>query len=351
MKKIIFLLSVILMMTNSCNSSIDNQIKNENIDATVTQTFLPTENPFFSPELETKLYKNPSSFDIQVLAKIPAGSKIYPLGTYFDFVQVEYNNMIGYIPVKTIGRIPFDIPDIQKNSLLPTTQNLLNYVYDINTYFENNSLVIDRLESDEWGGNDIGPFPMVDGQTFKMKFTSIGQPGGFIFLSGKLPGEQFWENRHSLEITPSGQIMIWDGQKETPVFITEIPELQNQEFSVIPRDGNGSVISIVDSAGKEIVELDFNTLSDGSMSDGLFPDGVFYFQLLAGPKSKLMVEKFELQKPPDGKFQQPPVSLHTMADQQGIIFGSTVGYGPSIFNSKYQDTLKRNLMGQRLIFQ
>ena len=75
---------------------------------------------FILPE-EAVLYSGPGDVDFDPIATLPAGSEIFPLGTYVDFVEamavVNGSEVTGYLLKKALGALPSTIPILQSDQV------------------------------------------------------------------------------------------------------------------------------------------------------------------------------------------------------------------------------------------
>ncbi len=351
MKKIAYSLFVIVFLICSCNPT--NKTINESeftipISTDINPT--PTEQPKVTTIVDSFMFYNPTSKNYHELVEIPVGTKLTPLGKFGEFIKIEYLNSIGYVPSVKLSELTMKVPEISRAEIEPLKINLIDYVYEINSFKENGKLIIDNMDSDQYAGNDIGPFDISEPVSIDLQFSSEGQTQGVVILSGKLPGLHWWENRNSMLINGNGRIDFYNGQSENSYYSIELPQIAGQRIYIQAQDIFGKIILIKDDKGKIVATLDIPYLSGGLLKNGLFPDNVFFFQTVATPHSKLMVHKFDLLLIPDGIYQPETPTLRELADEKGKLLGTVVDYGPMIFNSKYQDLIKDNFNGATITF-
>ena len=81
----------------------------------------PTEQPHILLQQDTILYSGPGNVDFDPIAILKTGETIYPLGTYFDFVQVvaktNGSDVNGFISKNDLGNLPGSFPELSADSV------------------------------------------------------------------------------------------------------------------------------------------------------------------------------------------------------------------------------------------
>ena len=362
MKKLIFGFLCGIFLVNAC-ASPEPVFTTPNIkttDAASPTIAIPTDTPFPKitptprPSAIVKndifLFQGPGNVGYEILAKITAGEKVYPIGTFRDFVQIDYQSQIGYVAKTAIEQLPVNLSEVLESNVPFQTESLLGLIYDPQTTWNKGIATMDRTNSDQWWGYDIGSIPISKPFSVSIDMKQTGQYGA-IELTGRipLPGKQWWEDRHTLYVVAGGSIEIRDGQNENSIYRQKINGIQDQPFTVVFPDRQGKSVIFKSQSGRELAKIDLTSLQGMKFPNGLFPDGVFYFGALVAPSSSLTIRQLELLNLPDGNFQTQVISLGDLANSKNIIIGAQIGSW-STYNLQFQAKAKSEFNGATIDF-
>jgi endo-1,4-beta-xylanase len=331
MRKLSLITLLGIWLLNACTSPVPTPsavVSTAILTNTPIPTITPTPKPSAMVNKATSLYRGPGNIDYEVLADIAAGERVYPTGTFGDFVQVEYQAQIGFVVKTAFEQLPEHLNELLESNVPPQSENLLELMYDSETRWSDGYATIDRANNDQWWGYDIGTIPLTKPFTVEIDMTQKGQYGAIV-LSGRIPapGKQFWEGRHTLYIVADGSIEIRDGQSENSIYRQNIDGIRGQPFSVIFPDPHGKSVIFQSQSGKELANIDFTSLQGMILSNGLFPDGVLYFGALVAPSSSLTIKRLDLCHSPNGSFQEQQeyvMGLRDLANQKNILIGADI---------------------------
>ena len=315
-------------------------------------TITPTPRQSAIVKNSTTLYQGPGNINYEVLAEIPAGEIVYPTGTFGDFIQIEYQEQIGFILKTAFEQLPKQLGELLESNVPPQSENLLELIYDSETTWSDGYATIDLLNEDEWWGYDVGPMTITKPFIVEINMMQKGQYGAIV-LSGRIPapGKPWWEGRQTLYIRASGSIEIRDGQSENSIYRQNINGLQGQPFTVIFPDLHGKSMIFKSQSGKELANIDLSSLHEMNFSNGLFPDGLLYFGALVAPASSLTIKHLELFHAPNGYFQEQEqvMTLRDLANQTDIMIGTTMGW-QALYNTSHRNKIISEFNGATVGF-
>jgi endo-1,4-beta-xylanase len=295
-----------------------------------TSTATPTATP--APILiagPTYLFPGPDSFFARQATPLPAGTLVYPLGRYGDFVwgriQVGDATQEGFVPATAFESLP---------TLSPLSDmTWTNRTEDIQARFavsscalyapEGQEIVVDNSQNDWF--NDSVPYLLEPTGAFQLSFqiqTSDGQYGS-IKLADKpnrtdsaLP---WWQGIRRVDfVTENGRLYIHlrDGLAESSFHIIPLNRQDTHTLTVTFLDPQGKIFTVSDETGWSL-EVDVREL-DLYLPDGLFPEQTVYIGRVTSPHSVLHIRSFYLKNVPDGKFVSVEPTLRQLAEQGGI---------------------------------
>lgn len=302
-----------------------------------TVTPLPTATPRTSIKVaeSTFLFPSPDSGIAQGLP-LAAGTSVYPIGKYGDFVQVEANlanaTRTGFVPVAALVSIP-TLAYLDENSV-PWRDHAIELEahLTINPDVEFNSadsaIVVDNTKHDYY--NDFVPYLLKPFSAFRLTFqihTNDGQFGS-IKLANKPnitdPAIEWWRDIRRVDFsTYKGylQVDLRDGRTENSATTIRLGIPDTRTITIVFHDPQGKTFSVYDETGRQIRNVDVTKIGL-SFPDGLFPEKMVYIGRVVSPHSKLSIRSLLLESAPDGKFVKAEPTLRQLAEQAGISLGT-----------------------------
>ena len=328
---------------------------------TSTSTPLPTATPTPRPQTklleDTLLYIGPDNED-DVIAQLKAGSVVFPLATFGDFVKVEGADetgmQTGFIGKLTLDSLPVDLSELNMNEVPWRNVDVVSH-FTLNPggfylpYLQDNTLVLDNTIS-EYSSNLSFPLLMVSAFRLTFQMETIDQKLGYITFQDK-PNSMYgpyWQGVHRLDFNTRGGILdvgIADGRTENsrtgfPLVADGQTVLDSQTITITFLDPFGKVFVISDQNGQEILRTDVTQLSSLKLLNGLFPEGTVRigYGIVAGAIIRL--SSLSLQLAPSGIWNNTSAlsdqpTLRHLAEQQGITIGTDFSWWNFMVDPSY----------------
>lgn len=309
-----------------------------------TATPLPTDTPTptSTPRTPVKvlestfLFPSPDSATGQSIP-LGAGTLVYPMGKYGDFIWVEVNlagaTQTGFVPASALNGISA-LASLDENAVPWSnhTDDLeahLTINPDVSFSADENVITVDNSKHDYY--NDSVPYLLKPFSAFRLTFqihTSDGQFGS-IKLANKPnntdPKIEWWKDIRRVDFaTYKGnlQIDLRDGRTENSATTIRLNIPDTKTITVTFLDAQGKTFSITDASGQQIRQVDVTKVGGLNFPDGLFPEKKIYIGRVVPPGSKWSVRFLSLESAPDGKFVKAEPTLRRLAEQAGISLGT-----------------------------
>jgi len=307
---------------------------------TVTPTVIPP--PTATPRISSKIAEStflllsPDNSTNQGFPLI-AGTLVYPIAIYGDFVQVEATltngSQTGFVPISALVTVP-SLPSLDENSIpwSDRTSDLESHL-TINPYTsfdaDENVIIVDNSKHAFY--NDLVPYVLKPFSSFRITFqihTSDGQYGS-IKLANQAnhtnPQMEWWRGIQRIDFsTYMGylQVDIRDGRAEKSATTIQLNIPDTKTITITFFDAQGKTFSITDASGRQIRRIDVTKISGLNLPDGLFPEKKIYIGRVVSPGSTLSIRSLKLETVPDGKFVKTELTLRQLAEQAGISLGT-----------------------------
>jgi len=343
-----FILLVVLFL-NACAPAPTPTVT-PSIAPTPTLTPVPTSTPTPRPSVTLKedasLYSGPGNEGYDSVAQLKAGSVLYPLGAYIDFIKIETvvngKTQTGFVAKRFLNTSISQVAELNESQVPWLPLSILHNFVSGQTSFNNKEI---KVENNTDGYYDIGAQPtspiILDSPimlTVKMQVRNTTFGSVKLYGIPSFPEKKWWEGIRRMDVAiSSGSLVLGlrDGTTEGYKTSIKLPLNADQQISIIFKDAQGKTFTVLDQDQREVKVVDVTAISSLQMQNGLFPDKKMYLGASSSPKSTLTLNSISLQKPPIGKFTsnaEKKPRLRELADKNGI----TIGTEFSIWNMQKQ---------------
>ena len=325
--------------------TFDNQLRGEACPFAPTSTFrppTPTQETYLSyPKTttiaETEIYAGPGNLDYEVLATVSAGTEVYTLGVFGDFVKVQdpLDKLEGFVRKANLKEIAPDLMVLTSDE-------------------------VPWIEEDFIAKNCLGPFTSIDDSQIATINDYTPGPGGYQLQGAPIElGDQTQitihmesDNDRTVWIGMSDQpfrnygewylgyrtitifknyagfngysIEFRDGLKPDAITIPLI-KLGDVAFTLVFLDSTGKIVEIRDLSGNTLYHFSIPGISyEGtslSLPQGLFPDQKLYLSCASDGPTSISFSEHTMRRVPKGAWKESQVeipSLRILAQELGI---------------------------------
>jgi endo-1,4-beta-xylanase len=303
-----------------------------------TITPVPTQRPQAVLESDAVLYSGPGNDGYTETAQLKAGTVVYPLGTYVDFVKVEEetdgSSHIGFIAKSAISHLPVRMPELPANEVPGQHLNIFK-----NSPKTGNSSQDDALTISNDTGNvlDVLGSPITLNLGLKISFALRVNYSTYASIrftdkkdepqvtSGALRRIDFATNNGQM------QIDIRDGKSAASTKTIPLNMADSQVITITFADPHGKIFVIRDQSGQTIQTVDVTKLEGLDLPEGLFLSTTAYVGYKVSPGSTLRVGSLTVQQSPSGKWSDisstaNQLTLQQLGKEHGISIGSWIRF-------------------------
>jgi endo-1,4-beta-xylanase len=310
MKHLIPILSIFVLAISSCAPPA-TPVPSPTLAPTMTP--IPRTQAVLSQA--TTLYSGPGDVNYESLASLPAGTTVYPSGTYGDFVQaaalIAGNEVTGFIWKNAMENLPGDLPVLDR--LQVPWEPFFSPIcspgkYDVTT----GTVTFDSVSADE-------------GFYTNSEWWTVTAPIRIQINALKAKGNTWGDKSSNTEwsdfrIAGSTVVAIRSkadgGTYEVDIYksiggdvakAVVVPRNSSGPIQVLfdqPADNKriGTSFSVLDGTGKVLTTVDLTTLPEVSLPDGLFPDKQLYFGTDTSANSSLALTGLSIGSQPTGQW-------------------------------------------------
>lgn len=286
------------------------------------------------------------------MTSLKAGTQVYVLGTFKDFVQVELSNadssLTGFVAQTTIGSTSEDVAELDVRRFTWLPMDLATYFFDASISLRGQDLVLNNAGYNGYYDYQGPPFALDSGLRITVKIqTSDHQFGSLKFQDRpNVQSGDWWKGIRRLDLATDGfrlYLDVHDGTEEAGTVISlRIPDAQAVTLTF--PDPYGKFFTVSDQQGRQIQRVDVTSLSS-SLSQGLFPEKKVYIGCVASPHSQLTISSLSAEKAPSGEWSasspQGPTGLRRLSKQRGITMGTELSWW-SLRNPAYRNIMVKD---------
>lgn len=363
MKRTFAFVSLVTLILSACataqtaapKTAVPTNTPMPTASAPPAHTVTPTPTPRTPVRVAEPTFLFPAPDNASQGFPLPAGTLVYPIAKYGEFVQVEANladgSRTGWVPTTALITVP-TLVSLDENSVPwgNHTNDLeahLTINPDVSFSAAENVITVDNSKHDYY--NDFVPYLLKPFSAFRLTFqirTSDGQFGS-IKLANKPnntdPKIEWWKDIRRVDFaTYKGylQIDLRDGRTQNSATTIRLNIPDTKTITITFLDAQGKTFSIVDETGQQIRQVDV-TKSGLSFPDGLFPEKMVYIGRVVSPGSMLTIRSLRLEAAPDGKFVRREPTLRQLAEQTGISLGTEFSWW-RMQDPRYYDLIFNN---------
>jgi endo-1,4-beta-xylanase len=283
--------------------------------ASTTPTSTPTLTPRPSVAMSqpATLFSGPGNINYENLAELPAGTTIYPTGSYGDYVQATWVQAgietTGYIWKNAMHNIPDGLPALDKLQVPWEPLNIPECVpgeYDPLT----DSVTITASESRGYFSTESAARVLdIPVRIQLTKLTTSGYNTGGVKVLGIPEGfveaGNWWKGIKAMSIqSRDGNyvLVVHDGTAENSSVVIPLERSASLPVQILFDQPEGRGFAVLDGNNQELKHVDLTTLPGVSLPDGLFPERKFYFGLDTIGPTPLTVTGLAIGTEPDGKW-------------------------------------------------
>ena len=278
-----------------------------------TLTATATSRPTVTVKQAAALYDGPGNTDFSILADLPAGTKVVPLGTYGDFVEVSVDQSgaaeTGYVWQDALESLPSGVAELTAGQVpwmplyLPecspgtfdTQTDAVTYTNSGDGYQDTESRAIPLTEPlrISVGGMTVSP----GNAAAAIKILGIPEPS-----SG-----DWWQGITRLDFGPANgtyTLGIRDGSKAEDGLYLTLPVKADQAIQIQFDQPEGKSLRILDGNGKTIQTIDLTATPGLSLPNGLFPKGMVYLGVTLPPQSTFTLTQLQIGVDASGKWDE-----------------------------------------------
>jgi endo-1,4-beta-xylanase len=265
---------------------------------------------------------------------VPEGSQVTVLGTYRDFVAVQYQDgdlaRNGFIPKVNLSGLPANMPELTQSEVSG------KYVVDYRGWSfyneENEGFVVSpssNEKSDEASDDTRHLVPVPLRIHFGMRL-SPSAPWGDVKLTGTADNAsgEWWKNIIRMDVLFNDGnygLCVRDGSSEGCTALIPVPIPADQEITLLFLDNLGKHLQVLNEADTIVGDIDLATQPGLHLPNGLFPEGWFRFGTTVGNPGTLTVSHLSLTTPPSGIYEPSWLSEAGLAETaagRGILIGT-----------------------------
>ena len=266
------------------------------------------------------------------LIQLSAGTAIYPLGIYHDFVKAAVpapsHEVTGFIRKELLTNVPSSLPDLQINEIpweplfLPACSP---GVFDPDT----NSVTFTN-SGDGYYDNESNALTLQDPLRVRIDGMVVnGASFGSVKILG-IPESQdvWWKGITRLDITynrGSYLLGIRDGSSENFAASIPIALRTSDPIQIVFDQPEGKSFAVLDGKGLELKRVDLTQMSTLHLPNGLFPERKVYIGTSTSPHSSLVIAGLAVETTPDGLWQDqadPGSGLVGLAKSHSLTLGT-----------------------------
>ena len=301
MKSLLASLCLILLLT-AC-SPIQPLSPTETPAPTSAPTATPTLRPPATLPQDTALYAGPGNAGYAVAAQLKAGTVVYPLGTYGDFVPVAVeasgDKVAGFVWKGALGVIPHGLKEWPVTDVPWQPVFILNNFVSPQTIFQGQAI---QLVNTQDGYYDVEGLPILLDSPFmlRLQLQVSGATSGAVKLLGipERAAPSWWQGIRRLDVAIANgslQLGLRDGTSADFQTTISLPVPAGQVLSLLFQDPQGQAFTVLDQEQRAVMTVAVATLPGLQLRDGLFPEQKLYLGASAAPHSTLTITALELR--------------------------------------------------------
>ena len=334
---------IVILLASCTPPSVSNPIKPPTPLTTTpvlpTSTIIPaptaTARPMATLIAAEKLYAGPGNRGYETLSQLPAGSPVYPIAVFVDFIKVETDDygsrQQGYLRKDALQNLPSGLPELSIQQIPWISENLDNSFLGDGGFIEKGQIKV--VDINGTGTSiDGGGIPL--DSAFRLRMQLALSPTTAEYANMQLIGQPYskvgpwWQGMIRLDVGVNShnqvQFCFFDGTSENCKNDMQLNVQADQTFTLEFSDPQGKVMEIIDENGKIVTSVEFSKLPGVTLPDGLFPQKKLWLGAWVNPHTNLEINSFTFEKAPDGKWNQTAgaPTLRELAKQKNIALGS-----------------------------
>jgi endo-1,4-beta-xylanase len=333
-----------------------------------TTTFLPTDAPTAEPSVtetglpvpsamvvgRALLFAGPEMDYCSAPVIVPEDTRVDVLGTYKDFVAVQYQDgdtvQHGYLPKVNLSELPVSTPELTSADV----PGKMVVDYTGWSYYDPavDGFVVSPPSDSHSDDVSDGTHHLLQAP-LRVHFglqLAPGTPWGDVKFSGSTDnssGEVWWKNLLRMDVAiDSGKygLCVRDGSSEGCTDFIPVPIPSDQEITFLFLDSFGKHLQVLNAADQVVVDVDLSKQPGLNLPNGLFPEGWYRFGTTVGSPGTLTVSHLSLTTVPSGIYQASWLSetgLSERAAQKGILIG-TEFHPDRMLDQRYCEVLRHD---------
>jgi endo-1,4-beta-xylanase len=336
MKRCVLCLSILMLAVTSCGTPPSTPtVAVSQVSVKPTLTPIPGTQAVLSQA--ATLYSGPGNVSYESLASLPAGTTVYPSGTYGDFVQVVAtiagNDLTGFIWKNALENLPGDLPVLDRlqvpwepfflptcspgeydpgtGSVTFTSVSADEGYYPFSALWEVSTPIRIQIKAlkaqggtwgDQWSNTDWSNIKII-GST-EMRIRSRDVDGKYEIDIYKSPGGDV------------AKAIVLEQSSSQPIQILFDQPVENKPIGVS--------FSVLDENDQVLKTVDLTTLSEVNLPNGLFPYGL-YFGTETHANVSLAVTGLTIGSQPAGQWvnqAETDPGLFTLAEGKDLTIGT-----------------------------
>jgi endo-1,4-beta-xylanase len=343
-------LIIICLTTAACGSG---QFQTPTIVPSPTFTPTPIPTPTFTSTPRTPtllsqtaaLYNGPDNVNYESLASLSAGTTVYPLGTYGDFVQVAVveagNEVEGFVWKNALQSLSIQLPVLKSNQV-PWEPFYLPACLTGEYNQQANSLTFTNTSENYY---DLESEALAMEEPIRIRIDKLD--AGIIKILG-IPerGDPWWKGitRMSIYETADGNYMlgILDGLSESYAASIELSQRASKPIQIVFDSPQGKSFTVLDENNHMLKTMNLTTMAGLNLPNGFFPNKEMYFGISVAPHSSLVVTGMTIETLPKGQWTDPDPGpgLIRQAEDRNLTIGTE--FRLDQMNYQYCKTMQLN---------
>jgi GH35 family endo-1,4-beta-xylanase len=278
------------------------------------------------------LFDGPGNAAYTRLADLRRGTKVFLMGTYGDFVQVQVpvaSGATGFVWKNSVANLPNGLPVLDRREVPWESFYLPECapgIYDPVA----NSVTFTASSKEPWFGTESSPWPLTKPVHIRIDKLKVNEGGyGVVKVLGNPEGTEYQKPWYAgmtrMNVTASGgryALEFFNGTSDSANAIISLgsdsePWEPSEPVQIEFDQVTGKSLRVLDRDGNVKQTVDITALPGLNLPDGLFPQRVFYFGIDLGADTSMEVTGLAVGIEPEGKWIEGTV-INSYLDGSGL---------------------------------